>query len=523
MTVADRFTFGDREHVALRMLPSGARTPIPFAWATASPLDVEEIDDSGNDQPFVDREDDGRALLLRELHPIGYRDLRALSKGKPAGTSIVPASDFSTVHRFVADHIDRDLYMGVAARASTDRRQLLALYALHVDLDFKMFPSGEAEARARLATFSFQPSAIVTSGGGLHVYWLLIVPLDLQTPDNVAYAKQLLCMLCHALGGDPSSAEPAHILRVPGTSNFKYDPPRPVVVEAFNPERRYQIDEILAVLPPIESDRLVVEASTATPVAHGLSREKRMSLARAWVAKQPPAHDDDPTYYQTACAVAVGHDLDANDTFDVLKEWNARCSPPASDEYVRLKIRNAIKYATGSRGAKLVQFPLTEAGDATFFAEHYAERVRFDHRAKRWLILDDKSGIWVPDSVGNITCLALDAIRLRQQHAAAIEDERRAKAVAWTFSGESHKRLMNLLALARNFPPLADDGENWDQIPHLLGTPGGAVDLRTGHTRRATADERITMRTSVDYDPEATSTLWETTLVDIFPAADERT
>ena len=52
------------------------------------------------------------------------------------------------------------------------------LTALYVDADFKLL--GEVETRRRLAEFPMPPSIVVNSGGGLHPYWLLRTPLDLQ-------------------------------------------------------------------------------------------------------------------------------------------------------------------------------------------------------------------------------------------------------------------------------------------------------------------------------------------------------
>ena len=169
-------------------------------------------------------------------------------------------------------------------------------------------------------------------------------------------------------------------------------------------------------------------------------------------------------------------------------------------------------------------FPLTEAGDAELFAMVYAEQVRYDHRRGRWLILDDHSGIWLPDHTGSITPLALDAVRMRQTIATKITDsDRRQKALSWTSKGESRARLTNLLALAQDLAPISDVGDQWDAVPHLLGTPDGVVDLSTGELRRALPDERITMHTSASYDPDASSDLWARTLRQIFPDGGERT
>jgi hypothetical protein len=72
------------------------------------------------------------------------------------------------------------------------------------------------------------PSAIVFSGSGIHVYWISKTPL---TPDQWApYANGLRnLLLANAVKCDSGlTTDIARILRVPGTFNHKYDPPKPV-------------------------------------------------------------------------------------------------------------------------------------------------------------------------------------------------------------------------------------------------------------------------------------------------------
>jgi hypothetical protein len=67
----------------------------------------------------------------------------------------------------------------------------------------------------------------------LHGYWFLREPLEL--PAEAAHAKQLLRRLAVAVGGDLNAAEPARVLRVPGTWNRKpeYQTPQLVRIESF--------------------------------------------------------------------------------------------------------------------------------------------------------------------------------------------------------------------------------------------------------------------------------------------------
>jgi hypothetical protein len=159
----------------------------------------------------------------------GLCELRALPS---EARTFTPVGDAQAVARFVTSHTNEDLYVGIATRRDVSSGKLencRHLGALFADIDFKSTP--EPEARGRLARFPLAPSAVVQSGGGLHVYWWLREPLEL--PNEAAHAKQLLRRLAAAVGGDLSAAEPARVLRVPGTRNHKpeYGTPRLVRVE----------------------------------------------------------------------------------------------------------------------------------------------------------------------------------------------------------------------------------------------------------------------------------------------------
>lgn len=168
---------------------------------------------------------------------------------------------------------------------------------------------------------------------------------------------------------------------------------------------------------------------------------------------------------------------------------------------------------TGSRQSHL--FPTTETGDAEFFAEHFGQRVKYDHRRGRWLIFRDHR--WHNDSTGELHRLGIESIRLRQRQSGICEtlDERRAH-FKWTIGGESRQRLENMLALARNIPPISDDGEGWDADPWLLGVENGVVDIHTGTLRDGTPEDRMTMCVRAYFDPDAQCPEWEAMIARVF-------
>ena len=276
--------------------------------------------------PMFDANRAHRDALLRILHPIGYRDLRAfraLDSTVPPTTASLHADDVDGVDRFANRNHDRDVYVGVAPRqeGGRDATTCLALYALFVDQDYKH--SSEAEARKRLAGFPFPPSATVASGGGLQAYWFLQQPLDL-TNGGIPPAKHLLRSLATALGADLSAAEPARILRLPGSYNHKYDPPRLVVIEELFGDRLYSVEEITQ----------ATVGSSSTPKADPLP-------------KAVPDGRRNPSLFVEGCRLRRLGWEESEILAGLLEINRQRCDPPGDPQKIAGIAQRCAKYAPG--------------------------------------------------------------------------------------------------------------------------------------------------------------------------------
>jgi hypothetical protein len=80
---------------------------------------------------------------------------------------------------------------------------------------------------------------IVNSGRGLHVYWALETEVSRAEWEPVGLRLRDLCKL-HNFYVDPAIFEVARILRIPGTLNFKADPPIPVAVLSTAPAVEFE-------------------------------------------------------------------------------------------------------------------------------------------------------------------------------------------------------------------------------------------------------------------------------------------
>jgi hypothetical protein len=201
------------------------------------------------------------ALLFPDLRPGEYIESRPLDA---AGNVLRRYRAWSPSAGEAARHVAGlpacNAYFGVCPRryGGGKKEHVTRVLAPWADVDFKHFRDGEAGARAALAAFPLAPSLVVHSGGGLQAYWLLTLPLVIAGPADIARVEGLLRRLYARLGGLDGVQDLSRIMRVPGTLNHKYDPPRPVTALEYAPARRYALEDFEALLPPSESPRRIV-------------------------------------------------------------------------------------------------------------------------------------------------------------------------------------------------------------------------------------------------------------------------
>jgi hypothetical protein len=250
----------------------------------------------------------------------GYLNVRTLP---PVEQAFFKIDDIDSLEAFVTPRRDRNAYIGVAARVNANDGSLAgcgALPALFADLDFKDYPN-EAAARRQLAAAPLAPSIVIQSGGGLQPWWLLREPLDLQR--DAPTAKSLLRRLAASLDADLAAAEPARILRLPNTLNYKYTPPRRVKVEVFEPSRRYNSCDFDEYLPDELRDNRVLAGPTADAIQQGSRNAHLTSLAGAMRRRG-----------MAEASIGAG----------LLAENEQRCRPPLPDADVRRIAKSVGRY-----------------------------------------------------------------------------------------------------------------------------------------------------------------------------------
>jgi hypothetical protein len=272
----------------------------------------------------------GPSELFRALYDAceGLIELRALERrgSVSARTFVAPSDHPEALHRFLREHEHDNLYFGVATRRDANAGDLLHclhLPALFVDIDFKAVPMDQARAAVR--RLPLRPSIAVRSGGGVHLYWLLREPMGL--PAEAARAKDLLRRLAIDVRGDLGSAEPARILRLPGSWNHKYMPPRHVTLTHLDASSRYNPIDFDSLLPA-EQHHEGPERRFAAPetIVEGARNSTLYKLGRSLRARGLTEHEI------LATLVTV----------------NAhRCQPPLEEEDVRAIARWAATQPDG--------------------------------------------------------------------------------------------------------------------------------------------------------------------------------
>lgn len=171
-----------------------------------------------------------------------------------------------------------------------------------------------------------RPSAVIDSGGGLHVYWFL--DRAYAHAEWTPVAKRLKATLEVAgVKADPKcTADSARILRVPGTNNYKQQMPRPVVELLFT-EIRHDLAVLANKLVPMQVHQR--GANAPVPAAAGLDG-----------AREGGRND---TVFKYACSLRA-RGVNQNEARVLVQRAAAQCEPPLSEIEAEACLKSAWRY-----------------------------------------------------------------------------------------------------------------------------------------------------------------------------------
>lgn len=160
-----------------------------------------------------------------------------------------------------------NVFFAVGSYAGKNRADPIAKRALYLDLDSKEFGSIE-DALRRLMVFVKAvglppPSIYVHSGRGVHVYWCLDADVPVAEWLTVAQALKAKCIELEFPADPTVTADPARILRAPGSLNRKGKDPIPCRVLGDNGSV-YPLSQLAAQLSVGKGSRLSKLAALAS-------------------------------------------------------------------------------------------------------------------------------------------------------------------------------------------------------------------------------------------------------------------
>jgi putative DNA primase/helicase len=161
-------------------------------------------------------------------------------------------------------------------------------------------------------------------------------------------------------------------------------------------------------------------------------------------------------------------------------------------------------------------YPLTECGNGERFAAEHGGEVRYCWERATWIAWDGKR--WKPDHQGQgrdpgplVMERAKGTARKISEGALKLDsdDPQRKRLLGWGAASEREHGLQAALSLARSIPALVAPVATLDADPFLFNVNNGTIDLRTGELRPHNKADMITKLAPVEFDPDATSELWD--------------
>lgn len=145
-------------------------------------------------------------------------------------------------------------------KALRSQENAVKMKALFIDIDLKDGDHGYATSeelfKALGAFLKFsgmpRPTMFVSTGGGIHVYWLMATPLDINEWMPLAYALNEAIRQSGMKCDSQVTIDAARVLRIPGTKNFKYDPAKPVTLMGNMLDFDYNNEKIEQALAPFK-------------------------------------------------------------------------------------------------------------------------------------------------------------------------------------------------------------------------------------------------------------------------------
>jgi P4 family phage/plasmid primase-like protien len=489
--------------------------------------------------------------FLNELYNDAAGFLTIWTKDKRTTWFQLPAQ----IEEAAAFEYPGDIYFGVGlggerrgGRLTADLVTTIPGIWMDVDLATEQRPNLPKTTEDCAGLFPVQPTIIVHSGSGLHCYWLFREPWDItterkQAADLLAGFQSTVRAAATAKGWHlDSTHDLARILRLPGTKNYKTDPPTPVRVICSDGPRYNQddLDQFTATSGPRadRADKFHRNPSDG-PSALVIENCKFIQVCRDYAAEisEPQWVAMISNIARCADGPEMCHELSRPYPRYSEKETDAKISHalnnmhPQSCQYIQnvlgfnqcteCGVKAPVAWALKKSRRQENPIPddfwnpkpdepelskFTDLGNAEYFARYYDGRVRHCSEMDKWLTWDGKR--WNIDGSNQITVLAGKCVRSMYDFLSGIDDDAARKQLfKHAMKSEDANKLAAMVKLAKGMMSVSVD--TLDQNPWILNSPSGIIDLQTGELLPHDPDRNMTKMISATYDPAATCPTFE--------------
>lgn len=207
-----------------------------------------------------------------------------------------------------------------------------------------------------------------------------------------------------------------------------------------------------------------------------------------------------------------------------LTELNAEnCSPPLDQSEVAYIAKSVSRYEPDPVASRTVTTE-QETDDGLWWLTDGGNAKRFVKGAgKDFLHVRTLPDGWMHFSGGRWRHDPKAATRAAQSIASEIvaeadrcQDSKKAdQLLAWAKKSNMVRGVRDMLALASADSEIEAEIEQFDAAKHIICTPSGAVDLKTGELRDAERTDFFTKCTGAPYDPKCDTTIWEKFILEI--------
>lgn len=435
---------------------------------------------------------------------------------------------------------DRGMYFGVCTRllgASQGRRADLAeCRALWSDIDCLKDGIDKAEAIAAVKSLPIPPSVIIDSGGGLHLYWLLIEAIDIRAGEDDAeeHVTAALRQIADVVAGDPVVCELARVMRVPGTMNGKREGEPAIVSIVEASWKSYDFDEIVSWLdwqrPILRAPSTQTEAPTNPFLAASLRAgfKPPIDVERALEAMSYGGIGDTSIHQtQLRVSAALAH---AGRPEDEIVAMLLDATRAAAGEHAKAwnwrREEQSIRAMTVGAKAK---FGVREAAVVHNLAEERAERAKANGTTGGAMPPPPSKAKAKIHQIAEIGNAAIEDWRSRVGPIISVAGELATYANGvWTVFGEEQKHLLRVtiqgvteaqgvdprtstlnaaLRYVEERPELLRAGVEWNAA-NLIVCRNGVIDPVTGKAGPHSLDHWATYRIEANIDPQQECPTW---------------